>query len=214
MLQFLTQAFRGRHYLLLLRFAQFFELLVADDFTVADRREYVAGRRRHHPDALTRRQFIQRLPNLARFFLRILLDGFDLAAVVIGLERGGNGNSHLFDKGLHVASKFRAASRRKAERPRAIRVREVVYVAPVVRHWLRTGLLRQKVPGKSVPVAAGGPHDEDVVALALRLHPETYCVGRALLSHAVGGLLEFIAVLEFEPGEGPRLVEFADRDLE
>ena len=169
-LQFFAQLLDCRLQLLTLFLRQGLEFLVVYDLAFAGGRKHVAGRRLQHGDVFLRRLFPDAPPELFDFLLGLGLDSFQLVAVIIVFEDGRNRYAHLFDQGIHIIPKLCSPAGRQAQCARALRVRKVVRIAPVIRGTLVFRPGPGQLLGEGMPVATDWPEYEDIVIGAL--HPD------------------------------------------
>src|SRR5690606_30599837 len=158
------------------------EFLIGQRLAVSNRRDREAGRRAHQPDVLAARLLLQPLERRAMPVLELLVDLRDAVAVVLALERGGNGFTQLVDETFHVAPQRRPLARRELQRQRLALVVEVVDVAPVRRIADRRRVALQEFLDGGVPVTAGRAEDEDVEAVLTDMHAEVERLERAVLA--------------------------------
>src|SRR5690606_32257886 len=158
------------------------EFLIGQRLAVSNRRGREAGRRAHQPDVLAARLLLQPLARRAMPVLELLVDLRDAVAVVLALERGGNGFTQLVDETFHVAPQRRPLARRELQRQRLALVVEVVDVAPVRRIADRRRVALQEFLDGGVPVTAGRAEDEDVEAVLTDMHAEVERLERAVLA--------------------------------
>src|SRR5690606_6254360 len=186
--------------LLLLLGRQLFELRVAQDLAVADRRDREAVRRADETDVLAPSLLLQRFERAPVAILELLVDLRDTVAVMLALERRGDGLVELLDEPLHVAAQHRRAAGREPQRHRLALVVEIVDVAPVggLRRLGRAGA--QELLDDRVPVASGRAEHEDVEAVLPDPHAEIEGLDGSVLADREARIVELLGGREAEGG--------------
>ena len=199
-LQLLLQRLRTQRPPLLFLRRELLELLRPQHLAVLDRRQRQADRRADERHVALAGAGLQGVEPLLLALLELLLDHVLAVAVLLALERRRDRMAKLVDELLGVVVKGPRLPRRKPDRPRLVRLGEVVDVTPFRRRRPAGGDALRIAADEVVLAGAGRAEGEQVVAGVAHAHGEVHRLGRALLAD---GLLE-----RLELGGGGE-VEFA-----
>lgn len=129
----------------------------SDHFALMHRRQRQPHRRADERDALGLGLVLKRAERLLVAMLELLLDDLAPRAIVLPLEGCRQGHAQLACQPLHRVPERHGAAGGKAQRPRAMRIGEVVDVAPIVGGGLACRLALQKLADERCLPAPDGP---------------------------------------------------------
>lgn len=175
------------------------ELLLGHGLAVLGRREGESLRRAQHGDALLRGTLHQRLQRVVFALLVILLDRLDARAILLALERHLDRLADLLGEGLHLRPQPPAFAGRQAQRPRLVRIGEVVEIAPVHRRRPLPRVQLHQLAHDFVPAAPGPPQHEQVVAGPGDVQRHRHRFDGARLAERLVRLGQRLGGLESEP---------------
>ncbi|HVO08836.1 MAG TPA: hypothetical protein VMT83_18750 [Burkholderiaceae bacterium] len=183
--QALSQALHHRGDALALLLGQLVELLGRQRLPVLRRRKREARGRTQQRHPLLSRAVPELLQRALLALLELLLDRLDPRAVLVALERGRDRLAQFGDEALHRSMQECALAGWQAQRPRLVRVGEVVEVAPI--HRLRPGRrVRLEQPAHDAMAAAAGlAEHEEIEAPAGDVQPQRHRIDRARLAEDV-----------------------------
>jgi hypothetical protein len=211
-LQLLVEGGDGLLQPLALRLRQLLEILRAHHFVALARGEAEAGRRAHERHALLGGAIADLPHGLLLPVDELLLDLAAPRAVLVGLERRGNGRPQVLDQPRHVLPEGGRAPGRQLKGARPVRRREVEYVAPVGRRFPARRLALQEPAHDRVAADALRAHGEQVVSVAHDANPEADRLQRALLAERVCEVLQLVGGLELESRGVAAAAELAGRE--
>ena len=182
---FRLQRLDGRLQRLAFLLRQLLEILRAQHLAVLHRHHGQAGRRSDQGDVLRRRLFLDVLEDLVLAVAELLVDQLAAVAVVLRFENGRQRRVQVFDQLLHVAAEAAAQAAGEGQGDRAVRVVEIVDIAPVRRLLLMGSLFLDDLGDEAMLARAGRSQHEQVVAAGLHADAEAHGLEGAVLPQHV-----------------------------